>query len=120
MADIVGTALQNGRARWLQSLYAMLLLSVLSLVTLLAGEIYYAFEDAGAVGAHDHGFWGPIFDLAWLVFVPTLLASVLTGLAALIAGGALHRSSLTRYGIRAIGFCSFAVAVVAAVAILQA
>jgi hypothetical protein len=119
LADIVGAALQNGRAWWLQSLYATLLLSALSLVTLLVGEIYYAFEDEDAVGAHDHGFWGPIFDLAWFVFVPTLLASLLAGLASLVAGGALHRSSLTRYGIRAIGYCSFAVAVVAAVAILQ-
>lgn len=118
MAEIVGVPLQSVRAWWLQSLYALLLLSAAALVTLLVGEIYYVFEDA-STGQHDHGVWGPIFDLAWFVFVPTLLASLVAGLAALIVGWALHRSSLTRYGIRAIGYCSFAIAVVAGVAVAQ-
>lgn len=118
MAEIVGVPLQSVRAWWLQSLYALLLLSAAALVTLLVGEIYYVVEDV-QTGQHDHGVWGPIFDLAWFVFVPTLLASLVAGLAALIVGWALHRSSLTRYGIRAIGYCSFAIAVVAGVAVAQ-
>jgi hypothetical protein len=118
MAEIVGVPLQSVRPWWLQSLYALLLLSAAALVTLLVGEIYYVFEDA-RTGQHDHGVWGPVFDLAWFVFVPTLLASLVAGLAALIVGWALHRSSLTRYGIRAMGYCSFAIAVVAGVAVAQ-
>jgi hypothetical protein len=118
MAEIVGVPLQSARAWWLQSLYALLLLSAAALVTLLVGEIYYVVEDA-RTGQHDHGVWGPVFDLAWFVFVPTLLASLVAGLAALIVGWALHRSSLTRYGVRAIGYCSFAIAVVAGVAVAQ-
>ena len=118
MAEIVGVPLQTVRPWWLQSLYAVLLLSAVALVTLLVGEIYYAFEDAHT-GQHDHGVWGPIFDLAWFVFVPTLLASLMAGLIALIVGWAVHRASLTRYGIRAIGYCSFAIAVVVGVAVAQ-
>ena len=118
MAEIVGVPLQSVRAWWLESLYALLLLSAAALVTLLVGEIYYVFEDA-QTGRQDNAVWGPIFDLAWFVFVPTLLASLVAGLAALIVGWALHRSSLTRYGIRAIGYCSFAIAVVAGVAVAQ-
>jgi hypothetical protein len=93
---------------------------VVALVTLLAGEVYYAFEGRhdDAV-AHDHGVWGPIFDLAWLVFVPTLLLSLVAGAAAMVAGWVLHRASLRRYGVRAIAFCAFAIAVVAAVATVQ-
>jgi ABC-type Fe3+ transport system permease subunit len=116
--QIVGVPLHSVRPWWLQSLYALLLLSVVALVTLLVGEIYYAFEDAHT-GQHDHGVWGPIFDLAWFVFVPTLLASLVAGLIALVVGWALHRASLTRYGIRAIGYCSFAIAVVVGVAVAQ-
>ena len=117
--EIVGVPLRSVRPWWLQSLYALLLLSAVALVTLLVGEIYYAFEHAHA-GAHDHGFWGSIFDLAWFVFVPTLLASLVAGLVALVVGWALHRASLTRYGIRAIGYCSFAIAVVVGFAVAQA
>lgn len=116
--QIVGVPLHSVRPWWLQSLYALLLLSVVALVTLLVGEIFYAFEDTGT-GPHDHGVWGPIFDLAWFVFVPTLLASLVAGLIALVVGWALHRASLTRYGIRAIGYCSFAIAVVVGVAVAQ-
>ena len=112
MAEIVGVPLHSVRAWWLQSLYALLLLSAVALVTLLIGEIYYAFEA-------DGGGWGPLFDLAWFVFVPTLVASLLAGPAALIVGWALHRSTLTRYGVRAVGYCSFAIAVVAGVVVAQ-
>jgi hypothetical protein len=117
--EIVGVPLHNVRPWWLQSLYALLVLSAVALVTLLVGEIYYAFEDTHTDAAHDHGVWGPIFDLAWFVFVPTLLASLVAGLIALVVGWALHRASLTRYGIRAIGYCSFAIAVVVGVAVAQ-
>jgi hypothetical protein len=117
--QIVGVPLQSARPWWLQSLYALLLLSAIALVTMLIGEIYYAFEHAHTEAAHDHGFWGSVFDLAWFVFVPTLLASLVAGLIALIVGWALHRASLTRYGIRAIGYCTFAIAVVVGVAVAQ-
>jgi hypothetical protein len=120
MADIVRVAFRNGRAWWLDSLYALLLLSAIALVTLVAGEIYYALEDERVAGGHDHGFFGPIFDLAWFVFVPTLAASLLGGLVAMIGGRLFRRPSLSRYGVRAIAFCALAVAIVAAVAILQA
>jgi hypothetical protein len=118
--EIVGVPLHNVRPWWLQSLYALLLLSAVALVTMLAGEIYYAFEHAHTEAAHDHGFWGSVFDLAWFVFVPTLLASLVAGLIALIVGWALHRSPLTRYGIRALGYCSFAIAIVVGFAVAQA
>jgi hypothetical protein len=118
MAAIVGVPLQSVRAWWLQSLYAVLLLSAVALVTLVIGEIYYAFEEQ-QTGSRDPGLWGPIFDLAWFVFVPTLLASLVAGVAAWVAGWALRRPALTRYAIRAIGFCSFAIAIMAAVAVAQ-
>jgi hypothetical protein len=105
----------------LQSLYALLVLAAVALLTLLAGEIYYAFEDEHAVGEEQgHGVLGSIFDLAWLVFVPTFLTSLLAGISALIAGWAKHTPTLMRYGIRATVFCAFALAVVAVVATLQA
>jgi hypothetical protein len=118
MAAIVGVPLQSVRAWWLQSLYAVLLLSAVALVTLVVGEIYYSLGEQ-QTGAQDHGVWGPIFDLAWFVFVPTLLASVVGGLVASIVGWALQRPALTRYAVRAIGFCAFAIAIVAAVAVAQ-
>jgi hypothetical protein len=113
MADVVRIAVRNGRAWWLESLYALLLLCVLSLVTLLVGDVYYAIKD-------EQTTFGPIFDLAWFIFVPTLVVSLLAGLVAMIAGRLLRRRALSRYGIRAIAFCSLAVAVVAAMAIAQA
>ena len=112
--QIVGVPLHSVRPWWLQSLYALLLLSVVALVTLLVGEIYYALENT-----QTDGTWGAIFDLAWFVFVPTLLASLVAGLIALVVGWAIHRASLTRYGIRAIGYCSFAIAVAVGVAVAQ-
>jgi hypothetical protein len=119
VADIVRVALHTGRAWWLQSLNALLLLSAVALVTLLAGEAYYAFEERQQPGAPDLGAFAPLFDLAWFVFVPTLVASLLAGLVAVIVGSLLHRRALSRYGTRAIAFSALAVAAVAAVAILQ-
>jgi membrane-bound ClpP family serine protease len=116
--QIVRVPLRSVRPWWLQSLYALLLLSAVALVTLLIGEVYYAFEHAHP-GAHDHGIWGAIFDLAWFVFVPTLLASLVAGLISLLVGWVLHRATLTRYGIRAIGYCSFAIAVIVGFAVAQ-
>lgn len=116
MAVNVGAPLQTIRAWWLQSLYALLLLSALALVTLLVGETYYAIEEARESTAPEHA---PIFVLAWFVFVPTLVATLVAAPATLVAGWALHRSSLTRYGIRASAFCAFAIAIVAAVAAAQ-
>jgi hypothetical protein len=119
VADIVRVALHTGRAWWLQSLNALLLLSAVALVTLLIGEAYYALEEQRQPGAPDAGALGPIFDLAWFVFVPTLVASLVAGLVAVIVGSLLHRRALSRYGTRAVAFSALAVAVVAAVAILQ-
>ncbi len=119
MADIVRVAVHNGRAWWLQSLNAVLLLSAVALVTLLIGEAYYAYEERREAGANDHGVFGPIFDIAWYVFVPTLVASLVAGMVAVVVGALLHRRALSRYGTRAVAFCTLAVAVVAAVAIVQ-
>lgn len=104
---------------WLQALYAVLLASALALVTLIAGEVYYAFEGADAHLAHDHGVFGPLFDLAWIVFLPTTFATLLGALVALALGRIKHSASLTRYASRATTYLALAIGVLAVVAVLQ-
>ena len=80
--------MQSVRPWWLQSLYALLLLSVVALVTLLVGEIYYAFEDAQT---RRHGDWGPIFRPRVVRLRPDAARVARCRLIALIVGWAVHR-----------------------------
>lgn len=106
-------------AWWLRALHVELLVAVAALLTLLAGEIVYALEARGDEDhVHDHGLYGPIFDAAWVVFVPAFALALLGGVVALAAGALARNAAVTRYGIRATAFCAFALAVVALVEVL--
>jgi hypothetical protein len=119
MAYMVRGTFDNGRAHWLHALYVVLLLAAVALVTLLVGDVYHVLADERSSGEQSHGVAGTIFDLAWLVFVPTFLTSLVCAIFALVVGGALHRLNLTRYGMRALAFCAFSVALVVAVEIAR-
>ena len=72
MAEIAGRAAER-RASWaIRTLYAVLALSALAFAGLIVGEVVYALEEDGHVHVeHDHGWYGPLFDAAWIVFLPT-------------------------------------------------
>jgi hypothetical protein len=111
MSEIAGTAAERARTpRWLRALYAVVLLSALSLATLLVGEVVYAFEsEEHEHSRHEHGFYGAIFDAAWVVFLPTVLFSLVAGLAALVGGALARAAAVTRFGAWALGYCALAV-----------
>ena len=87
--------------------------------TLIVGEVYYAFEGAEATFAHDHGVFGPLFDLAWIVFLPTTFATLVGALVALPLGPITHSTALRRYASRATTYLALAIGVLAVVAVLQ-
>ena len=115
MAEIAGGAIAGARRPlWLRALYAVLIVAALAFVILLIGEVVYALEaDKEAHETHSHGFYGPIFDGAWVVFVPTFLISLVGGLAALGVGVIRRHSGAIRYGGTALAFCGVAVLVIA-------
>ena len=100
---------------WLQLLYALLVVSALALVTLVAGELYFALE-----GVREEGTFAAIFDLAWFVFLPTTLATLAGAMGASIAGRIAHSAALTRYSARATAYLALAIAAVVLVAVLEA
>jgi hypothetical protein len=120
MVELAGVATdRQPMPWWLQALYAVLLSSALALVTLIVGEVYYAFEGAEATFAHDHGLFGPLFDLAWIVFLPTTFATLVGALVALPLGPITHSAALTRYASRATTYLALAIGILAVVAVLQ-
>jgi uncharacterized membrane protein YhaH (DUF805 family) len=114
MTEITRAATRRGRLSWwIRGLYAVLFLSVLALATLLVGEIVYAFEsDRDEHDTHSHGFYGPIFDLAWLVFLPSALITLIAGVGTLVVGGLRRAEATIRYGRWALGYCLVAVGVI--------
>ena len=99
--------------RWvIRALYGVLVVAAAALLLLVVGEIVYSFEDAHEHEAHSHGFYGPIFDGAFFVFLPTAFVTFVAGVAALVIGWLRPSSALRTYGALALGFCVVAVAVI--------
>lgn len=121
MTEIGGGGTQRARSpRSLQALYAALLLSALALATLVLGDIVYAFESSEDADGHEHGFYAPIFDLAWIVFLPTFLVTLIAGALLLVVGQLRGSGVLKRFGARALIYCTLAVLVVAVAELLGA
>jgi hypothetical protein len=115
MTDIAGIPASSARTPlWLRCLYAVVVVSAVALATLLLGEVVYSFEEHEH-GQHEHGFYGPIFDAAWVVFVPTALFALVAGLVAVIVGTLRRSAALIRFGSWALGYLAVAIAVVVAV-----
>jgi uncharacterized membrane protein YhaH (DUF805 family) len=112
MTDIAGIpASTPGTPLWLRCLYAVVVVSAVALATLLLGEIVYSFEEHED-GEHEHGFYGPIFDAAWFVFLPTVLFALIAGLVAVAAGIFRRSADVTRFGVSALAYVAVAVAAV--------
>lgn len=115
MADIAGIpASRRQTPLWLRCLYAVLVVSAVALATLLVAEVVYSFEEHED-GEHEHGFYGPIFDAAWVVFVPTTLFTLVAGLVAVIAGMFRRSAAVIRFGSWALGYVAVAIAILVAV-----
>jgi ABC-type Fe3+ transport system permease subunit len=114
MAEVASVDGSRPFYRWiLWTLYAVLAVAAAALLVLLVGEIVYSFEDPDEHETHSHGFYGPIFDGAWFVFLPAALATLIGGVIALPVGWFRGSAPTRRYGARAIGFCVLSIAVVA-------
>jgi hypothetical protein len=99
----------------LKILYVVLVIAAVSLAVMLLQDIVAALEGEG--GELHHLF---VFDLAWPVFLVAALASAVAGVAALITGRLRADARFTRYGLWAVGFVVFAIAVVVVGESLQA
>jgi hypothetical protein len=98
---------------WLKALYAVLAVSTLALGALVVGEIVDAFESNGVEdNAHHHASYDRIFDVAWLVFVPSFVIVLVGGAIGLVAGKLRTSRPLTAYGARALAYCASAVVIV--------
>lgn len=114
MAEIAGVDLPRPATRWaLRTLYGVLIVAAVSLAVLLMGEVVYSFEDPEAHDEHDHGFYGPIFDGAWFVFLPAAIVTFVSGVVALAVGWLRDSVPVTRYGVRALGLVALSAAVIA-------
>ena len=120
MGELAGRFPQRmPRAWWLRALNAELLVAVAAFLTIVVGEVVYALEERrDATHVHDHGIYGTLFDVAWVVFVPAVALALLGGVVALAGGALAHNSAVSRYGTRAVAFCALAVAVVALVEVV--
>jgi len=117
MGELAGRYPQRiPRAWWLRALNAELVVAVVAFLTIVVGEVFYALEERrDSAHVHDHGIFGTLFDVAWVVFVPAVALALLGGVVALAGGALAHNSAVSRYGTRAVAFCALAVAVVALV-----
>jgi hypothetical protein len=114
MAEIAGVDLPRPATRWaLRTLYGVLIVAAVSLAVLLMGEVVYSFEDPEAHEEHDHGFYGPIFDGAWFVFLPAAIVTFVSGVVALAVGWLRDSVPVRRYGVRALGLVALSAAVIA-------
>ena len=114
MAEIAGVNLPRPATRWaLRALYGVLIVAAVSLAVLLVGEVVYSFEDPEAHEEHDHGLYGPIFDGAWMVFLPTAIVTLVSGVLALAVGWLRDSVPVRRYGVRALGLIALSAAVIA-------
>jgi protein-S-isoprenylcysteine O-methyltransferase Ste14 len=112
MAETAAMHSPPARRWWLRVLYAVLAVAAVALLLMVAGEIVYSFEEADEHQTHSHGFYGPIFDGAFFVFLPTVLITFAAGLAALLTGWLRRSPELRTYGTLALGFCVAAVGVI--------
>jgi hypothetical protein len=113
MAETAAMHRPPARRWWLLVLYAVLVVAAVALLLMVVGEIVYSFEqDTHEHETHSHGFYGPIFDGAFFVFLPTVLLTFVAGLAALITGWLRRSPELRTYGTLALGFCAAAVGVI--------
>jgi len=115
---VVMTATRTPRMRiplLLKTLYIVLVIAAVSLAVMFLQDIVATVEGEG--GELHHLF---VFDLAWPVFLVAGLASVVAGLAALVLGRLRADARLTRYGLWAVGFVVFAIAVVVVAQSLEA
>jgi hypothetical protein len=109
MGDI-GFEARATRGSWaLRTLYAILLVSALALITLFVSDILAAFESAAEHEEHDHFF---LFDLAWPVFLVSFLITLVAGACAFIVGQVRRSVRLRTFGSLAVGYCVLAVAAV--------
>jgi heme/copper-type cytochrome/quinol oxidase subunit 2 len=115
MGEIVGLHSRTTGQSWaVRTLYAVLLLSALALVTLFVGDILAVFEDAAEHEEHDHFF---LFDLAWPVFVVSFLVTIVAAVVAFVVGRVRRSARLRRFGAVAAVYC---VAAIAAVVLAEA
>jgi hypothetical protein len=112
MAETAATHAPPAKRWALRALYGVLVVATVALLLLVVGEIVYSFEDAHEHETHSHGFYGPIFDGAFFVFLPTALFTFVSGLAALVTGWIRRSPALRTYGALALGFCAVAVCVI--------
>lgn len=114
MAEIVGVDVPRPATRWaLRTLYGVLIVAAVSLAVLVIGDVVYSFEDPEAHDEHEHGFYGPIFDGAWAVFLPAAIVAFVSGAVALAVGWFRDSVPVKRYGMRALGLVALSAAVIA-------
>ena len=120
MAEIAGRAAERRPSWAIRTLYAVLALSALAFAGLIVGEVVYALEEDGHVHVeHDHGWYGPLFDAAWIVFLPTFALTLVTAPAALLVGTIRGSANASRVGAWGLAYCTLAVLVVVTVETLS-
>jgi hypothetical protein len=109
VGDIGFEARATGGSWALRTLYAILLVSALALITLFISDILAAFENAAEHEEHDHFF---LFDLAWPVFLISFLITVVAGVCAFVLGRVRRSVRVRTFGTLAGAYCVLAVAAV--------
>ena len=109
LGDIGLEARATGGSWALRTLYAIVLVSALALVTLFVSDVLAAFENAAEHEEHDHFF---VFDLAWPVFLVSFLVTVVAGVCAFVVGRVRHSVRVRTFGTLAVAYCLLAVAAV--------
>jgi hypothetical protein len=109
VGDIGFEARATGGSWALRTLYAILLVSALALITLFISDILAAFENAAEHEVHDHFF---LFDLAWPVFLISFLITVVAGVCAFVLGRVRRSVRVRTFGTLAGAYCVLAVAAV--------
>jgi hypothetical protein len=109
MGDVGFEARATGGSWALRTLYAILLVSALALITLFISDILATFENAAEHEEHDHFF---LFDVAWPVFLVSFLLTVVAGVCAFVVGQVRRSFHVRRFGTLAVAYCVLAVATV--------
>jgi hypothetical protein len=113
MAEVAGVDVPRPATRWaLRTLYGVLIVTAVSLAVLVTGDVVYSFEDPETHDEHDHGFYGPIFDSAWVVFLPAAIVTFVSGAVAVALGWLRDSMPVKRYGVRALGVVALSAAVI--------
>jgi hypothetical protein len=102
-----GEAPGSTGASWLlRLLYVILIVSATALVILLLGDVVATLE--AGTGGELHDLF--VFDLAWPVFLLASLATLVAGVAALVASFLRRSPGLKRYATWALAYTIIAVA----------